>query len=300
LREGGEQGWLSATFTPKGKQHWTHETFATGRPNTAIFRARTQDNPFLPPGFHGTIRLQYTSALSAQELEGEFVDLAGALFRRDWFQIMDQAPPTQNMIRAWDLAATPKDQDKANDPDWTAGVLMGRSVDGTFCVLDVRRLQGTPQAVEALVRRTAEEDGRSVHVVMEQEPGSSGLAVIDHYRRRVLVGWTFYGERSTGKKADRAQPLASQAEGGNVKLLRGRWNAQLLDELEVFPFGRHDDQVDAASLALSQLCEGIFHYGQPEDFLTPEPPRPRLTEPAPRNWRCMDASRARSGRIWGL
>src|SRR5262245_9997606 len=32
LREGGEQGWLSATFTPKGLSHWTFETFATGRP----------------------------------------------------------------------------------------------------------------------------------------------------------------------------------------------------------------------------------------------------------------------------
>ena len=34
LREAGEQGWLSATFTPKGRQHWTCETFATGRPDT--------------------------------------------------------------------------------------------------------------------------------------------------------------------------------------------------------------------------------------------------------------------------
>src|SRR5207302_3779366 len=29
LREGGEQGWLSSTFTPKGRGHWTYETFAT-------------------------------------------------------------------------------------------------------------------------------------------------------------------------------------------------------------------------------------------------------------------------------
>ena len=32
LREEGEQGWLSATFTPKGRQHWTYEVFASGRP----------------------------------------------------------------------------------------------------------------------------------------------------------------------------------------------------------------------------------------------------------------------------
>src|SRR5262249_22812996 len=51
LRQGGEQGWLTATFTPKGKQHWTYETFATGKPDTAIIRARTQDNPFVHETF---------------------------------------------------------------------------------------------------------------------------------------------------------------------------------------------------------------------------------------------------------
>ena len=58
LREAGEQGWLTATFTPKGRRHWTYETFATGRPDTALFRARTVDNPFLPSGFDATVRRQ--------------------------------------------------------------------------------------------------------------------------------------------------------------------------------------------------------------------------------------------------
>jgi PBSX family phage terminase large subunit len=82
LREAGEQGWLSATFTPKGRLHWTYETFASGQPDTAIFHARTADNPFLPAGFHETVRRQYTATLAAQELEGEFIDAGGALFKR--------------------------------------------------------------------------------------------------------------------------------------------------------------------------------------------------------------------------
>jgi predicted phage terminase large subunit-like protein len=130
---------------------------------------------------------------------------------------------------------------------------MSRDKGGVLYVEDVRRLRGTPRQVEALVRQTAEEDGPDVHVVMEQEPGSSGVAVIDHYLR-VLQGYKFQGQRSTGSKADRAAPLAAQAEGGNVKLLRAAWNRDLLDELEAFPFGKHDDQVDAASLALAQVA----------------------------------------------
>ena len=236
--------------------HWTFDTFASGRPDTAIFHARTADNPFLPAGFTDTVRQQYTSSLAAQELEGDFIDAGGTLFQRGWFSLVDQIPWTATgqqqlvqRVRAWDLAATPKDEKKARDPDWTAGVLVGKTRDGTHYVLDVRRTRGRPQEVEALVRQTAEEDGRGVHILMEQEPGSAGVTVIDHYLRHVLSGYNFRGVRSTGSKADRAQPVAAQAEGGTVKLLRGSWNRDLLDELEAFPFGTHDDMVDALTLA---------------------------------------------------
>jgi predicted phage terminase large subunit-like protein len=266
LREAGEQGWLSATFTPKGRQHWTYDVFATGRQNTAIFHSRTCDNPFLPAEVYDTTRAQYTSALSAQELEGLFIDAGGTLFRREWFPVVDRVPPLAPLVgrvRAWDLAATPTDEAASRDPDWTAGVLLGRDAGRTLYVLDVRRLRGTPKEVEGLVRRTAEADGPGVTVVMEQEPGSAGKTVIDHYLR-LLQAFTFYGNRSTGSKADRARPLAAQAEGGTVKLLRGGWNKDFLDEAALFPQARHDDQIDAASLGLSKLAAGV---GVTSEFL---------------------------------
>lgn len=60
LREGGEQGWLTAGFTPKGRTHWTYEVFGGDKPkpDTAIFHARTKDNPFVPPSFQKTIEQQ--------------------------------------------------------------------------------------------------------------------------------------------------------------------------------------------------------------------------------------------------
>jgi predicted phage terminase large subunit-like protein len=255
LREAGQQGWLTATFTPKGRRHWTFETFATSRPDTALFAARTADNPFLPATFDKTVRQQYTTALAAQELEGQFIDQGGMLFQRDWFAVVEQAPPLVSRARAWDLAATPKDEAKARDPDWTVGVLLGKDAAGTYYVVDVRRLRGSPQVVQALVRRTAAADGPGVRIWMEQEPGSAGVTVIDHYLR-LLAGYSFQGKRSTGNKADRALPLAAQAEGGAVKLLRGPWNRDFLDEFEVFPFGPHDDIVDATALAFNRLAVG--------------------------------------------
>jgi predicted phage terminase large subunit-like protein len=46
-------------------------------------------------------------------------------------------------------------------------------------------------------------------------------------------------------KAVRAGPWASLAEGGLVRLVAGPWNSTFLDEIEAFPHGAHDDQVDA-------------------------------------------------------
>jgi hypothetical protein len=39
-----------------------------------------------------------------------------------------------------------------------------------------------------------------------------------------------------------------------VKIVAGHWNKELLDELELFPYGSHDDQVDACSLAFNKLA----------------------------------------------
>src|SRR5262249_7085963 len=124
-------------------------------------------------------------------------------------------------------------------------------------VIDVKRLRGSPSQVEAAVRQTAELDGRRTAVEMEQEPGSAGGTVVDHFARSVLNGFAFHAERSSGDKASRAEPLAAAAERGLVKLLAGYWNKDFLDELEVFPFGPHDDQVDGCSLAFNKLARKL-------------------------------------------
>jgi predicted phage terminase large subunit-like protein len=88
---------------------------------------------------------------------------------------------------------------------------------------------------------------------MEQEPGSSGVGQIDYYARQVLNGYPFWGVKSTGPKAERAVPVSSAAEAGNVKVKQAPWNNAFLDEFEGFPQGSHDDQVDAVSGAFQQL-----------------------------------------------
>jgi len=235
--------WVKQRFIIEGKEQ--------GRP---FIPATINDNPYLD-------RVTYIKTLANLDpltrerlLNGDWsARQAGTKFRREWFEIVDAIPARLRKLRFWDMAATePK---KGSEPDWTAGCLMGISPDNIIYILDMKRLRGTPQANEALVKQTAMIDGRDIPVRMEQEGGSSGKIAIDQYQRRVLFGWDFQGKIAVGSKETRANPVSSQAEAGNVKLVRGPWINEFLDEIESFPGGVHDDMVDATSGAFASMYE---------------------------------------------
>jgi predicted phage terminase large subunit-like protein len=181
----------------------------------------------------------------------------GGMFRRDWFSpLLDVLPagPEHRIrwVRYWDFAAT--EAATGTDPDWSVGLKLGRRPDGTYIVADVRRVRATPKGVESLVRHTAETDGRDVQVWIEQEPGSSGKIVIDYYQRTVLPAYAVRGRRESGSKIVRADPVSAHAEARNIQVLKATWNEEFFAELEQFPQGAHDDQVDATSGAYAVLA----------------------------------------------
>lgn len=180
--------------------------------------------------------------------QGRPTPLEGGMFKRDWVRYDSPLPANAVRCRYWDKAAT------HGDGDWTVGCLMSVQ-DGRYCIEDIVRLQGSPYEVQQTIRATAERDGRDVIIRMEQEPGSSGVDVIDHYSRQVLQGFDFRPDKVTGNKELRAGPMAAAMECGNLWFLRAPWNRELESELLEFPLGEHDDQVDACSGAFRTLAD---------------------------------------------
>lgn len=175
----------------------------------------------------------------------------GQIFKREWIEQVKDYPHDAKVCRAWDLAAT--EVGKAGDPDYTAGVKLAEK-GGIYYVLDVVHIRATPLNVERKVASVAAQDGKEVRIYKEEEGGASGKGQSDHYARNVLNGFAFRPVRTGGKsKETRADPVSAAAEAGNLKILEGSWNNTFLDELEEFPEGNHDDQVDALSLAFSQM-----------------------------------------------
>ena len=175
----------------------------------------------------------------------------GCMFERGWFKIVDAAPADAKRLRYWDEAATAPGPGK--DPDYTAGVRLAWS-EGILYIEDMQRFRADPLDRDKRMRQTAEVDGYAVPIWAEQEPGASGKSRIDHLHRIVLPDFAVGAHRPTGRKEVRAGPVASQAEAGNVRLVRGHWNAAFLDEAEMFPYGKKD-QIDAVSGGYAKIME---------------------------------------------
>ena len=248
---------MRSASNPGGVGHeWVRERFidARGSIESRIFiPASLPDNPYLDQAAYLESLNQLDPVTRQQLLEGDWTARqTGSLFKREWFTVVDELPAVMNRsVRYWDLAATPLRG--GNDPDYTAGVRVDYGADGLYYVVDVQRMRGTPGEVEALIKQTAMVDGSGTQIYIEQEPGSSGVNTIYHYVTRVLADFTVRGQRATGSKVERAGPVSSQAEVGNVRLFRGVWLGPFLDEVEAFPLGRHDDQVDGLSGAFMRL-----------------------------------------------
>jgi predicted phage terminase large subunit-like protein len=124
------------------------------------------------------------------------------------------------------------------------------------------RVRGSAREVEQLLLGCAETDPAGTIQDLPQDPGQAGKAQKAHLAR-ILSGFDVRFGLESGSKEDRARPLASQLECGNMYLVEGKWNQPFISEAATFPAGRYKDQVDAASRAYARLI-----------------PRKRYTRPA--------------------
>lgn len=217
----------------------------------AFVPARLEDNPYLDLEEYEESLKELDPITYAQLRHGDWnVRATGPFFNRKWIPLIDEPPTDENRMRMWDLAAT-KNQTSA----YTAGALTSYDRNGMFTVHEIRRMRGDPGEVEEFIRHTAEEDGRKVHVHMEQEPGSGGVNTIYRYRFHVLAGWTFQEYLPKLDKLTRATPLSAHTKHGGMRWVRGRWNAAAFDEFDAFPNG-FKDQVDVCSASFQVHTHG--------------------------------------------
>lgn len=173
----------------------------------------------------------------------------GGMFKLSQLPTVGAAPAEAKRIRYWDLGGS--DSTKA---DYSVGCLMSRSAEGLFYIEDVERGQWSPKERNERIKAKCEADKLAFGVIptwIEKVPGLA-VEVIDNIVR-FLAGYSVHTEMAKKDKETRADPLSSQCEAGNVKVVKATWNVSFRNELTSFPHGANDDQVDAASGAFSKL-----------------------------------------------
>lgn len=199
---------------------------------------------------------------AAGQLQQRPTSEEGDIFRKDWFHVVERKdcpfytdPSKKKMcrvVRYWDRAGT------EGAGAFTVGVLLCRYFD-TYWVLNVVRGQWAQHKRDMIIQETSAEDAREwpdYTVWGEIEPGSAGKDVHSLFVT-MLAGYRVYGDKVTVNKTLRADPWAAQLAGGNVKLVKSRfnwWDAYISEHLQ-FPLGKYVDQVDASSGAFLKLCK---------------------------------------------
>jgi hypothetical protein len=243
--------------TPKGKgDFWRIHQSAIEDPRWATVRRSTSDNPRLDPADIALLRSAMTERAARQELDAEFLDDGGAVFRN---------------VRACVGTIERSNEAAVIGVDW------GRYEDATVfaaldpqtrCVVDVERLVGVDFATQrrALLAFWQRNGGGAILA----EANSIGAPNIEELRRAGLPVQAFTTTAAT--KPLLIDTLALALEQRTIVLPELDW---LLNELEMYsvdisasgrarysaPEGLHDDGVIALALAVwgaSQSAEVLF------------------------------------------
>ena len=187
--------------------------------SVTFIASRLEDNKVLlesDPGYMANLKAM-TEVDMERLLKGNWKikAAAGKYFKRSQIgpsNMLSQLPTDVIFwCRAWDIAAT--GEDEGDDPDYTAGVLIGRRRGGSFIVGDVINMLVKAGDVENLIRVTAladrEKYSTNYTVRIPQDPGAAGKIVAHNYVR-MLAGFNVRVMSVSGSKELRATPFAAQ------------------------------------------------------------------------------------------
>jgi predicted phage terminase large subunit-like protein len=159
----------------------------------------------------------------------------------------EAVPADLKLVRAWDLALSTSTQ-----ADYSCGARGGMDKAGNFYLVHMNRGKRQWPEQKRLIVQCAEAE--SIGGVIGIETVSAWKIAMEELKA-ALAGHVIVKPYTPDKdKVGRANPWLAKVDGGMFYLVRGIWNQDFLDELEQFPNGAHDDQIDAVTIlwAMSQ------------------------------------------------
>jgi hypothetical protein len=255
LREGGRMGFLTATFTPKGMGHWTYDVFGRGdRENTALFRSKTSQNPFLAREFVGAVSKQYSDRQANQELDGEFVDQEGAEWPNSHFgdHIWVDEFPKNEYIKIKTLALDPSKGKDARHGDYSAIVRLARDFKGILYCDAVLQRADSERLIEKFIKESYEFEPDAMVLETNQFQHLLAKQIIQESKNQG-IDIPIIQLYNTINKDVRIRRLGPHLANHTIRFRRSEGSRLLVAQLREFPLGKFDDGPDALEMALRSM-----------------------------------------------
>ena len=154
-------------------------------------------------------------------------------------------------IRGWDIASS--DEEFGDERDYSVGIKMELYPNDEVCITDMVRGQ-YGNALKTVLQNTAISDGLDTHIIIETGVGASANLLMEEYKTQ-LKGFIVEQAIAVKSKEDRATPFRNAIIDGKVYLdLDSESKRIFIEEMNGFPYAKHDDMVDSASHSFNHLC----------------------------------------------
>ena len=275
--------------TPKGRNHF-YELVQMGidAPDWAVFNFSMDDNPLIQEDERKALAEEYargSSDLYEQEIKAKFITSSGQLFKDTDFNIIDSMPEDLivDTFLAVDLAGFTPDPDRKKELrrlDDTALAVVSIDSKGRWYVRTIEYGKwGVRETAYKIVKLA-----KSYEIPIIGIEKGALMNAVHPYMREYMARYKRWFEikpltHGNKRKFDRIQwALQGRAQKGDIYLIKGKWNAELIDQAISFPSRYvHDDLVDALAYIDQMVIEtiGKFDIAEIEHATRFEPQDPR-------------------------
>lgn len=179
-------------------------------------------------------------------MQGRPSSAEGNILKRDYWRRFTVTPKVVNImpIMAMSVDATFKDKKTS---DFVSIGIWGKSGANYYLIDGVKRRMGFIDTIKMIKTLLIKYPMIRYKYVEDKANGSAILEVLN-----IQLGG-FIGVNPNGDKVSRVEAVSSYAYSGNVYICDDSFGDEFIDECANFPNGKHDDQVDMFSQAISQL-----------------------------------------------
>ncbi len=251
-----EMRYKGAEHPARKSEHWRGSSIGYVDPRIEI--GELADPLRYPEEKVAADELQMTLTGGSDAVAAQFdqwpLEVSGSWFKMEWLEkrIIDASAVPADVplgTRGWDLGGGGTSA-KA-DPSASARVARGAIGKG-FYLWHTATRRGTPGDVEQFIREQHAADERVIDWSVPEDPGT-GKLYADYIKRECAVGRYVRSSPEAKDKVTRAKPVSGQAQALNFWIVRHPGWEMAVRELVDFPYGEHDDVVDAISRAFAAV-----------------------------------------------